>query len=343
MTLRIGINGFGRIGRLTLREMLGNKDTLKNLVGTTDWKCVGINDIVDAKTMAHLFKYDSAHGQFGGTVEAGENFIAVNGLEIPVTAIKDPTQLPWKKMECDIVIESTGIFTSTEKAQAHLDAGAKKVIISAPAKGECPTFVYGVNHETYDTSKHNIISNASCTTNCLAPVVKVLHENFGVERGLMTTIHSYTNDQRIVDAPHKDLRRARAGAMSQIPTTTGAAKAVGLVLPDLKGKLDGLAIRVPTINVSLVDFVGTLKKAATADEVNAALKKAANGALKNTLAYTEEPLVSVDFMGNAHGSTVDGMCTKASDNMVKVMSWYDNEMGFCYQMLRMAAYMGNKL
>ncbi len=343
MTLRIGINGFGRIGRLTLREMMGDKNLLGNLIGFSDWKCVGINDIVDAKTMAHLFKYDSAHGQFEGKVEAGDNSIVIGGQEIPVSAVKDPAQLPWKKMECDIVLECTGIFTSTDKAKAHLDAGAKHVIISAPAKGECPTFVYGVNHKTYDSAKHPIISNASCTTNCLAPVVKVLHDNFGVEQGFMTTIHSYTNDQRIVDAPHKDLRRARAGAMSQIPTTTGAAKAVGLVLPDLKGKLDGLAIRVPTINVSLVDLVATLKKSVTADDVNAALRGAAKGELNKTLQYTEEPLVSVDFMGNSHGSIVDGLSTKANGNMVKVMSWYDNEMGFCYQMLRMAAYMGGKL
>jgi len=343
MTLRIGINGFGRIGRLTLREMMGDKNVLGNLIGFSDWKCVGINDIVDAKTMAHLFKYDSAHGQFEGTVEAGDSSISIGGQEIPVSAIKDPSQLPWKKMECDIVLECTGIFTSTDKAKAHLDAGAKHVIISAPAKGECPTFVYGVNHKAYDPAKHPIISNASCTTNCLAPVVKVLHDNFGVEQGFMTTIHSYTNDQRIVDAPHKDLRRARAGAMSQIPTTTGAAKAVGLVLPELKGKLDGLAIRVPTVNVSLVDLVATLKKSVTADDVNSALRGAAKGELNKTLQYTEEPLVSVDFMGNSHGSIVDGLSTKANGNMVKVMSWYDNEMGFCYQMLRMAAYMGGKL
>jgi len=343
MTLRIGINGFGRIGRLTLREMMGDKGTLKNLIGHSDFKCVGINDIVDAKTMAHLFKYDSAHGTFAGDVSASDGAISVNGQEIPVTAIKDPSQLPWKKMECDIVLECTGIFRSTDTAKAHLAAGSKGVIISAPAKGECPTFVYNVNHETYDAAKQPIISNASCTTNCLAPVVKVLNENFGVERGLMTTIHSYTNDQRIVDAPHSDLRRARAGAVSQIPTTTGAAKAVGLVLPELSGKLDGLAIRVPTVNVSMVDFVCTLKKAATADEINAALKKAASGALKNTLAVCEEPLVSVDFMGNSHGSIVDAASTKASGNMAKVMSWYDNEMGFCYQMLRMASHMGSKL
>lgn len=343
MTLRIGINGFGRIGRLTLREIMSDKNTLSDLIGFSDWKCVGLNDIVDAKTMAHLFKYDTAHGQFNGTVEAGENSITINGQEIPVTAIKDPTQLPWKKMECDVVLECTGIFRTTDKAKAHIDAGAKHVIISAPAKGDCPTFVYGVNHTTYDPAKHSIISNASCTTNCLAPVAKVLHDNFGVEQGFMTTIHSYTNDQHIVDAPHKDLRRARAGAMSQIPTTTGAAKAVGLVLPELAGKLDGLAIRVPTVNVSMVDLVAIVKKGTTVDAVNTALKNAANGPLNKTLAVTDEPLVSVDFMGNSHGSIVDGLSTKAQGNMVKVMSWYDNEMGFCYQMLRMAAHMGGKL
>ncbi|MFH1830542.1 MAG: type I glyceraldehyde-3-phosphate dehydrogenase [Pseudomonadota bacterium] len=343
MTLRIGINGFGRIGRLALREMMSDSNTLKKLIGNGDWKCVGINDIVDAKTMAHLFKYDSVHGTFDGEVKAKEGLITINGQEIPVTAEKDPTQLPWKKMECDIVLECTGIFTSKERAAAHLNAGAKKVIISAPAKDkDTPTFVFGVNHTTYNPKEHNVISNASCTTNCLAPVVKVLHDNFGVEQGLMTTIHSYTNDQHIVDAPHKDLRRARAGALSQIPTTTGAARAVGLVLPDLAGKLDGLAIRVPTPNVSLVDLVATLKKPATVDAINAALKKASEGALKHTLAVCEEPLVSVDFMGNPNGSIVDGACTKVIGNIAKVMSWYDNEMGFCYQMLRMANYMGTK-
>ncbi len=343
MTLRIGINGFGRIGRLALREMMGDSKTLKKLIGNGDWKCVGINDIVDAHTMAHLYKYDSVHGRFEGEVSAKENSITINGLEIPITSEKDPSKLPWKKMECDIVLECTGIFTTTEKASAHLAAGAKKVIISAPSKDkDTPTFVYGVNHTTYNPTKHNVISNASCTTNCLAPVVKVVNDRFGVEQGLMTTIHSYTNDQRIVDAPHKDMRRARAGALSQIPTTTGAAKAVGLVLPELAGKLDGLAIRVPTPNVSLVDFVCTLKKPATVDEINGALKKAAEGELKNTLAFCEEPLVSVDFMGNPNGSIVDAASTKVIGNMAKIMSWYDNEMGFCYQMLRMANYMGTK-
>jgi glyceraldehyde 3-phosphate dehydrogenase len=343
MALRIGINGFGRIGRLALREIMGDPATLKRLIGNSDWKCVGINDIVDAKTMAHLFKYDSVHGTFNGEVSSSENTIKINGYDIPVTSEKDPSNLPWKKMECDIVLECTGIFTSKEKATPHLSAGAKKVIISAPAKDkDMPTFVFGVNHKTYNPASHDIISSASCTTNCLAPVVKVLHENFGIEQGLMTTIHSYTNDQRLVDAPHKDLRRARAGALSQIPTTTGAAKAVGLVLPDLAGKLDGLAIRVPTANVSLVDFVATLKKQATVDEINAALKKAAQGDLNLILAFCEEPLVSVDFMGDPHGSIVDAASTKVIGKMAKVMSWYDNEMGFCYQMLRMANYMGTK-
>ncbi len=333
MSLRIGINGFGRIGRLALREMANNKH----------FKCVGINDIVSAEVMAHLLKYDSAHGRFRGEVSATEKTLIVNGHEIPVTCEKDPTALPWKAMECDIVLECTGKFVDAEAAGAHLKAGAKKVIISAPAKSkETPTFVYGVNHENYEPAQ-NVFSAASCTTNCLAPVAKVLHETFGIERGLMTTIHSYTNDQRIVDAPHKDLRRARAGAVSMIPTTTGAAKAVGLVLPALKGKLDGLAIRVPTINVSMVDLVCTVSKPATVESVNEALKNAAEGSLKGTLAYTSEPLVSVDFMGDTHGSTVDGGCTKVIDNQVKVMAWYDNEFGFTAQMLRLAEYVGKKL
>lgn len=334
MALRIGINGFGRIGRFALREMASGKGM----------KCVGINDIVSADVMAHLFKYDSAHGRFDGEVSCRENALIVNGHEIPVTSEKDPSALPWNKMECDIVLECTGRFVDTESASAHLKAGAKKVIISAPAKGkDTPTFVYGVNHETYDAAKHNVISNASCTTNCLAPVAKVLNENWGIERGFMTTIHSYTNDQRLVDSPHKDPRRARAAAVSQIPTTTGAAKAVGLVLPALAGKLDGLAIRVPTINVSLVDLVATLTKPATAEEINEALKKNAEGSLKGILAFCTDPCVSVDFMGDTHASIVDAASTKVIGNMVKVMSWYDNEMGFTHQMLRMAEYMGKKL
>ncbi len=333
MTLRIGINGFGRIGRLALKTMLEHGDL----------ECVGINDLISTDLMAHLFKYDSAHGRFKGDVSADETSITINGKRIPTTKEKDPTNLPWKNLECDIVIESTGLFTKKDDAEKHRVAGAKRVIISAPAKGDVPTFVYNVNHETFDPANHTVVSNASCTTNCLAPVTKVLNDNFGVEQGFMTTVHAYTNDQRVVDAPHKDFRRARAAAVSQIPTTTGAAKAVGLVLPDLAGKLDGMAIRVPTPDVSLVDLVATLKKPATADEINAALKKAADGPMKDTLEYCDEPLVSVDFMGNPHGSIVDALSTKAMGNMVKVLSWYDNEIGFCHQMMRMARYVGSKI
>lgn len=333
MTLKIGINGFGRIGRLALRVILEQKGI----------ECVGINDLVPAETMAHLFKYDSAQGKFRGEVTSTESSIVINGKSIPITKEKDPSTLPWKKLECDIVLECTGLFLKMEDASKHIAAGAKRVIISAPAKGnDVPTFVYNVNHTSYDPSKHTVVSNASCTTNCLAPVVKVLHESFGVERGLMTTIHSYTNDQKIVDAPHRDLRRARAAAVSQIPTTTGAAKAVGLVLPDLAGKLDGLSVRVPTIDVSLVDLVAVLKKAATVEEINQVMKKAADGPLKDTLAYCNEPLVSVDFIGDPHGSIFDAACTKVSGNCVKVFAWYDNEMGFCHQMIRFAKYIGSK-
>lgn len=334
MALKVGINGFGRIGRLSLRVMLEHPDI----------ECVGINDLIDTKLMAHLFKYDSAQGMFRGEVSCDENSVTINGRKIPVTKEKDPSALPWKNSGCDIVLECTGLFLNQETAGKHLAAGAKKVILSAPAKGgEVPTFVYNVNHTSYDPAKNTIFSNASCTTNCLAPVVKVLHENFGIEHGLMTTIHSYTNDQRVVDAPHKDFRRARAAAVSQIPTTTGAAKAVGLVLPDLKGKLDGFAIRVPTVDVSVVDLVATLSKSATAEDVNAALKKAATGPMKETLQFCEDPCVSVDFIGNSHGSIVDAALTKViGEKMVKVLSWYDNEMGFCHQMIRMAKYAATK-
>ena len=334
MALRIGINGFGRIGRFALREIAKGRGM----------KCVGINDVITADIMAHLFKYDSAHGKFEGEVSAKENALVVNGHEIPVTCEKDPAALPWGKMECDIVLECTGKFTDAEAAGAHIRAGAKKVIISAPAKSkETPTFVYGVNHESYDPEKHNNVSGASCSTNCLAPLVKVLHDTFGVERGFMTTIHSYTNDQRLVDAPHKDLRRARAAAVSQIPTTTGAAKAIGLVIPELAGRFDGISIRVPTINVSLIDLVATVQKPATVEEVNNALKKASEGSLKGVLGYCTDPCVSVDFMGDSHGSIVDAPSTKVIGNMVKVLAWYDNEMGFTHQMLRLAEYIGKKL
>ncbi|MBN1282809.1 MAG: type I glyceraldehyde-3-phosphate dehydrogenase [Proteobacteria bacterium] len=334
MTIRIGINGFGRIGRFALREIARGKGM----------KCVGVNDIVAPDVMAHLFKYDSAHGRFEGEVSSSEKSLRVNGSDIPVTCEKDPAALPWKSMECDIVLECTGKFVTREGAGAHLAAGAKRVIISAPAKEkDTPTFVYGVNHETYDAAKDAIVSAASCTTNCLAPVAKVLQDNYGIERGFMTTIHAYTNDQKLVDSPHKDLRRARAAAVSQIPTTTGAAKAVGLVLPALAGKLDGIAVRVPTVNVSLVDLVASLSRQATADEINAAMKRAADGELKGILNYVTDPCVSVDFMGDKNASNLDAGYTKVIGNMVKVLSWYDNEMGFTHQMLRLAEYMGKKL
>jgi len=333
MALRIGINGFGRIGRLALRVMAENSDI----------ECVGINDLMPTKTMAHLFKYDSVHGRFKGTIEVDETSITVNGKKIPITCEKDPTQLPWGKLNCDIVFECTGIFRDSTTAAKHITAGAKKVIISAPAKGDdVPTFVMGVNHEEYNPSS-DIVSNASCTTNCLAPVAKVLNDNFGIEHGLMTTIHSYTNDQSVLDGPHSDLRRARTAAVSQIPTTTGAAKAAGLVLPDLKGKLDGMAVRVPTPNVSLVDLVAVLKKTATAEDINSKMKSASEGSLKGVLAYCDEPTVSVDYMSDPHSSIFDSLSTKVIGNMVKVISWYDNEYGFCNRMVDLAKYMGSKL
>ena len=319
MALRVAINGFGRIGRMVFRAALKEKGI----------EIVAINDLTDPKTLAHLLKYDSVHGSFAAKVEAGSDEIVVNGKAIKILAVKNPAELPWKQYKVDVVLESTGIFTAREKAELHLKAGAKKVVISAPATGEDITVVMGVNHTLYDPKKHNIISNASCTTNCLAPVAKVLNDSFGIEKGLVTTVHSYTNDQNILDLPHKDLRRARAAALSMIPTSTGAAKAVSLVLPELKGKLDGMAIRVPTPNVSVVDLVATLKKKTDADKVNAALKKASKGALKGILGFSEEPLVSVDFNGNPLSSIVDAGCTKVIDGtMVKVLSWYDNECGF---------------
>ena len=333
MALKIGINSFGRIGRLTLRAISENPEI----------ECVGVNDLIDTDLMAHLFKYDSAHGMFKGEVSADEANLTINGRKIPVTKEKDPTKLPWKSLECDIVLECTGIFRDTEKAGMHIAAGAKRVVISAPAKGDVPTFVYNVNHETFDPAKDVILSNASCTTNCLAPVAKVLDDNFGIETGFMTTVHAYTSDQCIVDSPHSDFRRARAAAMSQIPTTTGAAKAVGLVLPNLKGKLDGMAIRVPTVDVSLVDLVVSLKNAATAEEINAQLEKAANGPMKKTLQFCTDPCVSVDFMGNPHGSIVDAASTKSNGKLAKILAWYDNEMGFCHQMIRMTKYIGSKI
>lgn len=319
MALRVAINGFGRIGRMVLRAACKDKNI----------EFVAINDLTDAKTLAHLFKYDSVHGVFPGRVEAKDGKLVINGKAIQIYALRNPEELPWKKDKIDLVLESTGLFTDRAKAELHLKAGAKKVIISAPATNEDITIVMGVNHHLYDPKKHNIISNASCTTNCLAPVAKILHETFGIEKGLMTTVHSYTNDQNILDLPHKDLRRARAAAMSMIPTTTGAAKAVSLVLPELKGKLDGMAIRVPTSNVSVVDLVVNLKKKTDAEKINAALKKASKGAMKGILGFEEAPLVSIDFNGNQLSSIVDASCTKVLDgNIAKVLSWYDNECGF---------------
>lgn len=333
MTVKIAINGFGRIGRLALRVAHDNPN----------FEFVGINDLIPSATMAHLFKYDSTHGQFKGEVRASETEFSVNGKKIRTTREPDPTKLPWKELNVDLVIESTGRFVNPNDAAKHLQAGAKKVIVSAPCKGDAPTFVFGVNHENYKPAEDNVVSNASCTTNCLAPIAKVLHENFTIERGLMTTIHAYTSDQRLLDAPHKDLRRARTAAASQIPTTTGAAKAVGLVLPDLKGKLDGMAMRVPTQDVSCVDLVAICQKPVTAESVNAALKKAAEGPMNNILRYCDEPLVSVDFLGESHSSIVDALSTKVIGNLIKVIGWYDNEIGFTHRMMDLAQYMIKKM
>ncbi len=320
MKTKVGINGFGRIGRNAFKAALA-----KN----ADFEIVAINDITNPATLAHLLKYDSCFGKFDGTVEAKDDAIVVNGKEIKILAVRNPEELPWKEMGVEVVLESTGLFTKKADAEKHIKAGAKKVIISAPATDEDITVVMGVNEDKYDPNNHHVLSNASCTTNCLAPFAKVIDEEFGIERGLMTTIHSYTNDQRILDLPHKDLRRARAAAVSIIPTTTGAAKAVSLVLPQLKGKLNGMAMRVPTPAVSVVDIVFELKKNATKDEVNAALKKAAEGELKGILGYTEEPLVSIDFKEDPRSSIVDALSTMViEDNMVKVVSWYDNEWGY---------------
>ncbi len=319
MPVKVGINGFGRIGRNFMRVCNSSKEM----------EIVAINDLTDAKTLAHLLKYDSVHGIFGAEMKATDVGIVVNGKEIKVFAVKDPQSLPWKDLGVDIVLESTGLFTDRAGATKHIDAGARWVVISAPAKDPDATVCMGVNEETLDAKKHKIISNASCTTNCLAPVAKVLHTEFGITRGLMTTIHSYTNDQRILDLPHKDLRRARAAALNMIPTTTGAAKAVGLVLPDLKGKLDGMAIRVPTPNVSVIDLVAELSRETTAESVNNALKKASAGPMKGILQYSEEPLVSSDLNGNPHSSIVDSSVTKVLEGrMAKVIAWYDNEWGY---------------
>ena len=322
MSIKVAINGFGRIGRNVCRAIFTDAK-YSNL------ELVSVNDLTDAKTIAHLLKYDSVFGHFKGEVSHTDDSLIINGKKIKVHAMKDPKELPWKSEGIDVVVESTGRFTEKDKAMAHIEAGAKKVIISAPAKNEDITIVLGVNDDKYDKSKHQIISNASCTTNCLAPVCKVLNDKFGIERGLMTTIHSYTNDQNILDLPHKDLRRARAAAMSMIPTTTGAAKAVALVIPELKGKIDGGAMRVPTPDVSVVDFVCITKKNTTAEEINAAIKEAAEGKMKGILQYCDEPLVSVDFTGNSNSSIFDALSTKVLDgNFVKILSWYDNEWGY---------------
>ncbi len=333
MATTVGINGFGRIGRNVLRAALGNPDI----------NIVAVNDLTDAKTLAHLLKYDSVHGTFAAEVKEENGALVVNGKRIQVLAQTDPSKLPWKDLGVEVVVESTGRFTEGAKAKAHLDAGAKKVIISAPAKGEDITIVMGVNEEQYDPAKHNIISNASCTTNCLAPFTKVLLENFGIESGLMTTVHSYTNDQKILDLPHKDLRRARAAGLSIIPTTTGAAKAVGLVLPEVKGKLNGFAMRVPTPNVSITDLTVNLKKETTAEEINNALKKAAEGSLKGIMGYTDEPLVSRDFNGNPLSSIIDGLSTMVvNGRMAKVVSWYDNEWGYSNRINDLIVYLAKK-
>jgi glyceraldehyde 3-phosphate dehydrogenase len=319
MAVRVGINGFGRIGRNIMRAAMGNPGI----------DFVAVNDLTDARTLAHLLKYDSVLGNLDSDVKPSSDGITVDGEEFKVLSVKDPAQLPWKDLGVDVVFESTGIFANREGSSKHIAAGAKKVIITAPAKGHDIMLVMGVNEQKYDASKHHIISNASCTTNCLAPLAKVIHERFGIRKGWMTTIHSYTNDQNLLDLPHKDLRRARAAALSMIPTTTGAATAVGEVLPELKGRLDGFAMRVPTPNVSVVDLNAIVDKKTTADEVNAALRDAANGALKGILAYSQEELVSIDFKGNANSSIVDAPYTKVMDgDFVKVLSWYDNEWGY---------------
>jgi len=334
MAIKVGINGFGRIGRNVYRAAMGNNNI----------EIVAVNDLTDAKTLAHLLKHDSVLGNLKADVKAGENSISVNGKELKVFAHRDPAQIPWGSVGAEFVVESTGHFTDKAKAIAHLKDSVKKVIISAPANGEDLTIVLGVNEDKYDPKNHHVVSNASCTTNCLAPFAKVLHEKFGIVKGLMTTIHSYTNDQQILDFPHKDLRRSRAAGLNMIPTSTGAAKAIGLVLPELKGKLDGLAIRVPTPNVSIVDLVVEVGKSVTKDDVNNALKEAAKSPkLAKYLEVTEEPLVSSDFRGNTHSSIVDGLSTYVvGGNLVKVLSWYDNELGYSTRVVDLIEYMASK-
>jgi len=330
MSFKIGINGFGRIGRNFFRASYQDPDI----------DIVAVNDITDSKTLAHLLKYDSVLGILEANIKSSEDAIIVNDKTIKVLSEKDPGNLPWKELGASIVIESTGIFRKKQDAIKHIEkGGAEKVIISAPSSDPDVAIVLGVNEEIYDPEKHHVVSMASCTTNCLAPVVKVLHQEFGIEKAFMTTIHAYTSDQKLLDAPHKDLRRARAAAVSQIPTTTGAAKAVGLVIPELEGKIDGIAIRVPTCNVSVVDLVALLKKNVSADEVNESFKIASKGKLKGILDYTEEPLVSVDFMANPHSAIVDGLFTRITDeNLVKILAWYDNEWGFSCRMIDLIKY-----
>jgi glyceraldehyde 3-phosphate dehydrogenase len=333
MAIKVGINGFGRIGRNIMRAAMGDSGI----------DIVAVNDLTNANTLAHLLKYDSILGNLNADIAAKGDRITVNKDEFQVLSVKDPAQLPWQSLGVDIVFESTGLFTNRDAAAKHLAAGAKKVIITAPAKGPDVSVVLGVNEEKYDPAKHHIISNASCTTNCLAPLAKVLHETFGIQKGWMTTIHSYTNDQQLLDLPHKDLRRARAAALSMIPTTTGAAVAVGEVLPELKGKLDGISIRVPTPNVSLVDLAAIVGRTVTAEEVNAAFTSAANGALKGILAVSNDPLVSIDFRGNKNSSIVDAPYTKVMDgNFVKVLSWYDNEWGYSNRCVDLLRYLAKK-
>jgi len=333
MAVRVGINGFGRIGRNVLRAAV--------MANQTAIEFVAVNDITDTKTLAHLLKYDSVHRRFPGTVEAKGDALIVNGKEIKVSAIKEPEKLPWKDLGVDVVLESTGRFTDRANADKHISAGARKVIISAPAKGEDITIVMGVNDQKYDPAKHHVLSNASCTTNCLVPVVKVVLDNWGFKHGFMTTVHSYTNDQQILDLPHKDLRRARAAALSIIPTTTGAAKATALVLPEVKGKIDGVSLRVPTPDVSIVDLTAEVEKKTTIEEVNAAFKQAAQGALKGILSVSDEPLVSVDYVGSLYSSVVDALSTNVIDGtLIHVSSWYDNEIGYsarCVDLMALVA------
>ena len=334
MTMKVGLSGFGRIGRDFLRIYAEEK--------VNDFEIVALNASGDLNTLAHLFKYDSLYGKFNGTIEVVEDGFIINGKKIKVVAHRDPAEIPWKDLGVELVVDSTGAFRDREGLQKHIDAGAKKVIVTAPAKNEDVTIVMGVNEKDYDPENHHIISNASCTTNCLAPAAKVILDNFGINKGLMTTIHAYTNDQQILDKRHKDLRRARAAAESMIPTTTGAAKAVALVLPELKGKLNGFAIRVPVPTVSIVDVTFEVEKATTVEEVNAALKKAAEGEMKGVLGYSEEPLVSRDYQGDPHSSTIDALSTMVIDNMVKVVAWYDNEWGYSARVVDLVKLVANK-